>query len=311
MVNLIANEWIKIFKRVGTYVMIGLVLLVICAFVAGMVYFEGMQTQEEQLDWRVELQSENQMLEENAEYDDYSLEQLKINEYRLENNIPPVNETTAWTFMGENANVLSFAGLFTIIIAAGIVASEFSWGTIKVLLIRPVSRFKILLSKYITVVLFGIVITAIVFVFSGLLGLLFFGTGDSTSNVHLAYSNGEVVEQSIFLHIVKSYLFNSIDILMVMTMAFMISSAFRSSSLAIGLSIFLLIAGGNITFILSQKFDFAKYSLFANTNLTQYFNGTPLVEGMTLPFSITMLLIYFVIFQVVAFAVFMKRDVSI
>lgn len=94
---------------------------------------------------------------------------------------------------------------------------------------------------------------------------------------------------------------------MLTTMAFMISSVFRNSSLAIGISIFLMFMGNTVTLLLANWFDWAKYLLFANTDLTQYLEGTPLVSGMTLSFSITMLVIYFVVFIGLAFWVFRKR----
>ena len=54
--------------------------------------------------------------------------------------------------------------LLTVIVAAGIVASEFSQGTIKMLLTRPVKRWKILLSKFLTVNLFGMFLMVIGYV---------------------------------------------------------------------------------------------------------------------------------------------------
>jgi ABC-2 type transport system permease protein len=98
--------------------------------------------------------------------------------------------------------------------------------------------------------------------------------------------------------------------LMLATMAFMISAVFRNSSLAIGLSLFLMFMGGQVTRLISMKFDWAKYSLFANTDLLQYFEGVPMVQGMTLGFSIMMIFIYFLFFQALAFYVFKKRDVA-
>ena len=91
----------------------------------------------------------------------------------------------------------------------------------------------------------------------------------------------------------------------------MISTVFKTSSLAVGISIFLLFTGTTITNILAAKYDWAKFSLFANTDLFQYMNGTPLVEGMTMTFSITMLIIYFIIFHGIAFLFFTKRDVGV
>ncbi|VEH77170.1 permease YhcI [Bacillus licheniformis] len=107
-----------------------------------------------------------------------------------------------------------------------------------------------------------------------------------------------------------SYLLNSISLLMMATMAFMISAVFRNSSLAVGISIFLLVMGGTVTGLLATKFAWAKYILFANTDLTQYFDGSPVVSDMTLGFSIVMLAVYFIVFHVLAFVVFTKRDIA-
>ncbi len=68
--------------------------------------------------------------------------------------------------------------------------------------------------------------------------------------------------------------------------------------------------GGQVTRLISLKYEWAKYVLFANTDLLQYFEGSPMVDGMSLGFSITMLVLYFTLFQAVAFYVFKKRDVA-
>ncbi|MBB5324649.1 ABC-type transport system involved in multi-copper enzyme maturation permease subunit [Anoxybacillus tepidamans] len=58
------------------------------------------------------------------------------------------------------------------------------------------------------------------------------------------------------------------------------------------------------------EIQWAKYILFANTNLAQYIDGTPLVKGMTMPFSLAVLLVYFVAFNAVTWWTFQKRDVA-
>ncbi|KQL53445.1 hypothetical protein AN964_08020 [Heyndrickxia shackletonii] len=312
MLNLITNEWLKIFKRTGTYVMIALIIIGLIGM--GAIQKIYLDKGKQNANWKTELSAQ-------VQNDEKSLKgmpkiarseiqkKIDINKYRIEHNIPPQTKKTMYSFINESSALITFAGLFTIIIAAGIVASEFGWGTIKLLLIRPIKRSKILLSKYFTVLLFGILMTAVLFVGAALIGLILFGTG-AGSNIHLAYANNHVVEQSMLWFLVKKFLLSSIDVLMLATMAFMISAVFRNSSLAIGISIFLLVMGSNVTMLLSMKFDWAKYILFANTDLMQYVDGTPMVKGMTLGFSITMLIIYFVIFQLLAFGVFTKRDVA-
>lgn len=316
MHSLIVNEWIKIFKRPGTYVMIGLlVLAVIATGTLNKIYGEKNPTANVQWEQQVQqqiTQDQKQLSELPSTAGTYKKNlqrQIAINQYRLDHKIPPENEATGWSFINDSTALISFAGLFTIIVAAGIVASEFGWGTVKLLLIRPIKRYKILFSKYLTVILFGLLMLAILFGSAAILGFALFGTGDGNI-MHLAYANGSVVEQNMLLYLIKTYFLSSLDVIMITTMAFMISAVFRNSSLAVGLSIFLLMVGGQVTSLIATRYDWAKYSLFANTNLTQYTDGVPLVEGMTVGFSIIMLLIYFFVFHLLAFGVFTKRDVA-
>ena len=149
----------------------------------------------------------------------------------------------------------------------------------------------------------------ILFISAAAVGFGLFGTGDG-GGVHLSYVDGQVVEKSMLLYLIQVFLIASIEVFMLVTLAFMISVVFRNSSLAIGISIFLLLMGGTVTAMLASYFDWAKYILFANTNLMQYFDGVPLVEGMTLGFSVVMIVIYFIVFLALAFGMFTKRDVA-
>jgi ABC-2 type transport system permease protein len=316
MINLIQNEWMKIFKRPGTYVMIALLLAVVCIFGAIEKYQDNGLKSSEDNRWVENLKQENAALKPqmaNAQTKvekDFFNRKIAINEYRIEHHIPP--NTSAyhiWDYVNDASQLILLAGLFTIIISAGIVASEFNWGTVKLLLIRPISRMKILASKYVTVLLFALLTLAILFIFSSVVGAILFGFPEQSSS-YLNYVDGKVTEQNMVVHLLIYYGLNSINMIMLATMAFMISSVFRNSSLAIGLSIFLLFTGSQFTQLISFKFSWAKYLLFANTDLMQYFEGTPLVEGMTVGFSTMMLLIYFLIFQFLAFYIFKKRDVA-
>lgn len=317
MIKLIQNEWIKIMKRPGTIVMIALVILIVGATGAFMKYNQDKYEKSADQNWKKSLQVETagykKELEENGDKKNpaksYLERNIAINEYRMKHDISPHEKTSVWTFVDTSSGSIILVGLFTIIVAANIVASEFNWGTIKLLLIRPFSRKKIILSKYITSILFGFVLLFTLFFVSILLGLALFGTGDGNTS-YLAYVDGHVEEQSRLIYMAKMYLMSFIETFMLATMAFMISTVFRNNTFAIGLSILLLTIGSIITNIVASYFDWAKFILFANTDLMQYINGTPLVEGMTMTFSIIMLLVYFVIFLALALVVFSKRDVA-
>lgn len=313
MLNLIQNEWIKVFKQIGTYIMIGLLVLLVMGLGAINKYSDSTAKPVDDK-WKEHLAESNKQSEQDMKempmVEEFLKKDIAINNYRIEHDLPPETSMNIWSFISDSANLINIAGLFVIIIAAGIVANEFSWGTIKVLLIKPYHRWKILLAKYITVILFMVLVLGILFVTASVIGAILFGTGSETSNIHLAYVNGVVEEQSLLFYLIKSYLLNSLSVFLLATMAFMISAVFRVSGLAIGISLFLLLMGGTVTQLLAMKFTWAKYSLFANTNLMQYADGIPLVEGMTLTFSIVMMIIYFLIFHVLAFVFFTKRDVA-
>jgi len=318
MYKLVQNELLKIFKRSGTYVMIGLLILIVTVVGAFVKYQESGGTVPDNSEWKQGLQLENTNLEKQvAELEGqvpdsqitYYKRQIAINEYRIEHGLSPNSAYSVWEFVSDNVSIIELAGMFTIIIAAGIVASEFNWGTIKLLLIRPVSRSRILVAKYLTVLIFALIVVALCFSYSTVLGFILFG-GPENASPYLNYHQGTVTEQSMFMHLLSSYGLNSVNMLMLATMAFMISAVFRSSSLAIGISLFLMFTGAQLTSLVAMKYDWAKYILFANTDLTQYFEGSPLVEGMTLPFSIIVLAVYFILFQLLAHLVFKKRDVA-
>lgn len=122
--------------------------------------------------------------------------------------------------------------------------------------------------------------------------------------------SGEYLVMNYMTAIWQEYGFSMVSLVMMTTLAFMISTLFRSSGMAIGISLFLLLSNGALMLFLS-RFDWAKFVLFANTDLGQYADGgTPLIDGMTLGFSVTILVIYLVVFLAASFVTFTKRDVA-
>ncbi len=279
-------------------------------------------TNYDQDNWREVMEAENEALMKEYEEDqeDYTDEDgfyfgpntdiIDRNNVYLENDIQP-NKYGAWQFVADNAGLLSIVSLLTIIIAAGIVAHEFRWGTIKLLLIRPISRTKILLSKYISVLLFALFTLLFVLIISWITGAVIFGIDGANPHMLIYDFNSDSGYRlaSVFNEIVSGYGYGLVNLVMMSTFAFMISAVFRNSSLAIGVAIFLMMGGNMIVGIFQDK-PFAKYILFANTDLKQYADGYVMIEGMTLGFSIIVLIVYYLIFLALSWAVFTKRDVA-
>jgi ABC-2 type transport system permease protein len=303
----------KIYRRVRTWILVGLMV----AFVLFVNFIEwhsdGKKAEGE--GWRAALQQENQQYSKILKQpelgeDDRTFyeQQIAVNDYHLEKNIRST-DGTMWDGVNGSAQMMIVITIFTIIIAGDSLAGEFSSGTIKLLLIRPASRVKILVSKYISFLMFGMLLLLTLFVLSIVVNGILYGFGYMDLPLISMTAEGEIVERNMVLNLWKTYMLNGISTVMYVTMAFTISSAFRSSAMAIGFSIGALFAG-NIVLEALQRFDWSKYLLFANTDLTQYLNGHPFQEGMTISFSIGVLVVYFLVFNLVSWLLFTRRDVA-
>lgn len=314
MLNLIRNEWMKLWHKKATWIMAGLLVLILIG-ITGIFNWAIDQTVQpsDQPTWeedaavnQANLTAELAKPNLDAETKKQLKEELAITEYRLAENVAPFSPSDREQNMIDSHAMLSLVLMFSVIAAASIVASEFSQGTIKMLLSRPVKRWKILTSKYITSLLYALVLSIIALIANVIAGYIFF---DSGSGAMLDVRGGEVVEVSYWGRVLALYGLQYIGIMVFTTFAFMIGSVFRTSSLAIGLSIFLLFMGPNIVFFLS-KYEITKYILFTHTDLTGYITGNMFISGITWPLSAAVLTVYVVLFLFISYWSFTKRDVT-
>lgn len=207
---------------------------------------------------------------------------------------------SAWDALDQLSFLYYLVSIYAAVIAADIVAGEFTWGTIKLLLIRPWTRTKVLLSKLLAVLLFTLAMSAVFFAVALAVSFLIFPNEPS-----------QYLGASPLSRILESLLYSYIDLLVIAAFSFMLSTVFRSSGIAIGLSLFILFAGNIFTLLFHpSRYAWAKYLLFTNMDLGQYRGGQVGPAGMTLGFSITVLAVYVLLFLAVAWLVFKKRDVA-
>jgi ABC-2 type transport system permease protein len=314
IINLIHNENMKLYHSISTKIMMGILLLSIIA-IGLIVKFTGTQTQS--TDWKADIVTQNQEFKKASEMpgqmqitkDSYALK-IQTNEYRLENDIPPIQNKSLWGFAEDSVGgLVSLIALFAIIMGGRIVANEFSDGTIKLLLIRPSKRWKILVAKYISIMGYTLLMLLVLMIGSFIIGGILFSF-KGAGMPFLTNSNGIITEVNMVAHIIQLCGLNSISLVMMVTLAFMISTVARNSGMAIGIGVFLLTVGNLITLLLI-RFNWSKYILFVNTDLNQYINGQPIVEGMTMTFSIIVLIVYFIAFNFISYISFTKRDIGV
>jgi ABC-2 type transport system permease protein len=314
--SLLTNEWIKIFSRIRTWIFIALPILIII----GVAVYDKVATDAEvNENWKQELKQtteedkkalkEAKKNEDDAFYIEMLESNIKQNEYAIENDISPYEKTT-WKYMKEMAPISSLIGLFVIVVASDIVSSEFSKGTIKMLLIRPYSRWKILLSKFLATLGFAFVMWLVVIATTWLVGGLAYGFGGIDQSYLVVTDNQEVRERTVVEYVFANIGVEFIELTALVALSFMISTLFMSNSVAIGVAMFTMFAGNTIVMLLANK-DWIIYTLFANMDLSTLIDGqNQLIKDLTLPFSISMLAIYTAVMLAITFTVFQKRDVK-
>lgn len=308
----VKNEWIKMWSQKNAWIMLA-ILVALISFVTGMnkYYDTDSSTKEARTEANEELvayYNESLTMEGVTEQDKkYYQDEIKMAEYRLANDLPAPDSMRFDEHMDMSIGLtMMMTSIFTVVIAAGIVSAEFGTGTIKMLLTRPVARWKILLSKLVASILYGLLLFAAGIVFAIILGLVLFGTESTTV---LSIVDGQVIQNAVENQFVETILYGLASMIMTILFAFMIGSLFGSSTLAVSLSLFILLMGSTATMFIAQ-YDFAKYIWFAN-DLSYYAPGSmPMIEGLTFGFSLIVNIIYGIVFLVITFWYFMKRDVT-
>lgn len=317
MFNLMRNEWMKIWRKKSTWIMTCILILSIITVAAlsrGLNNMPASQpdangvtvttTEKDTRDWRERVQEDLVALKANLNEEPHNKEiqdSIMVAQYRLDHDVaPPTTTMTTESFLDTNASMTMMILLFTAIVAGGIVSSEFTQGTIKMLLTRPVSRAKILLAKLSITFLYSIFLSVISFVTVVICAYAFFSSSDGAM---LAVVDDEVVKTNPWTTALLNTAYAYISVIMSTLLAFLLGSVFRSSALAIGITMFITFIGTTIMLFIS-KYSFAKFIWLAHLDVRN-----PLVDTST-TFSVMILLITGAIFIAISFFDFIKRDVT-
>lgn len=321
---LVQNETVKMLKKRRFLVVALIMLVLIPVFTYGqMKVAERTRKQLGTTDWRAtEYQNIQRYTDRLSsprttdEFRRYLQFALEVSKYSLEHNINP-NEPSGVTFTREFVkNALSlFLPLMVGVMAADIVSGEQTAGTIKLLLTRPVRRWRVLMSKALALSLFVSLIMLMTAALSYLISGAVFGyggwdapvlTGFSISGTDVSTANAHAIHQWQFL--LMEFGLAWFSCLVVAFMSLMVSVLVRSTAAGIGIMLATLIAGTILT-NMASSWETAKYLFMVNIDTIGYLTGSPPpVEGMDLTFSLTVLSVWALAALATAFAVFTRRD---
>lgn len=326
MQALVQNETLKILRRRRFLVVVLILAILIPIFTYAQ--YKSVLTVQERMgttDWRAMLQqrivdmtnrlSSSRLPEEWRELIKINIQQQQ---YYLDHDInpdAPGGPTFSRAFMDQAVSL--FLPMMIVVLAVDLISAEHSEGTIKLLLTRPVRRWKILASKYITLLLFTSLTVLLALVMSYLISGVVFGYRGWDMPVLTGFKvvAGELDTSSVFMlpqwqYLLMQYGLGWFVCIVVGTISFMVSVLIRSAAAGMGIMMAALISG-SILSQMASSWESAKYLFIVNLQLTDYLAGSlPPIKGMTLPFSLTVLSVWAIVSLVVSYTVFIKRDVT-
>lgn len=258
-------------------------------------------------------QGKNLTDEEKSEINGY-LENANLYKYDLYNDTEYQNTATAnYTFQNSIGTYIAIIVMVVVIVAGVSISEEFNKGTVKLLLVRPYSRTKILISKLIAVFITMLITTVAILLLQFIIGGIVYGFGTYMMNVvQFDFTTNSIITLNILAYLGLIFICKLPIFILIGTLAFALSTLFLNSPLAVALPILGYMGSDVINMIaISYKWDWVKYFVTPNWDLSQYlFGGTPMFSGISIEFSITICAIYFVIMLAASIVSFKKRNIK-
>ena len=319
---LVENEVLKLLKRRRFRV----VFLILVALI-GLIVFAQVKTRERFLsgkDWHVRVQERvasmqnwlrsGRMPKTQERWTRFEIARLQ---YHVDRGVNP-DAITGPLFVRLFANASSYLllPLLALVFGSDIVSSEFSQGTIKILLTRPVSRGAVLASKLLALALAITLMVlaggAVAYAFGGaafgyrgwgapvLTGFRLTGEAFDVTTVRALV----LWKETLLVFGLAWFAALSVGALALLT-----SVLLRSTAAAMG-TMFAALIAGTILPRVAPSWEAQKYLFVTNLPLPDYYSGSPPpIPGITVGFSVSVLALWSAAAILVAFVVFVRRDV--
>ena len=211
--------------------------------------------------------------------------------------------------------------IFCVILAAGMIAGEQNSGTLKVLAIRPYSRGKILTSKLLATLIFGLIFI----IFSALVLFIigYFQYGIDMTNILVVFNASQafVISPIVLLLIYMGLLL--FKILFYIILATMISVVFRSNIWAVAISILIYFASALFSVLFASSYWYA-FTPFACIDLFKFFGGnfagasnqisialsSPIFYNSNFVVSVVVSIFIMLLFTIISYTTFKKREIK-
>lgn len=295
-------------------------------------------------DWKVTLKTDIKNAEEELKNPDlqerdkeYIKKDMAFNQYLLQNNIKPDDrlDVKATNFLISLFEILgmAFLAIGVTVFSSDMVSGEYTPPTMKFLITQPVSRGKVLFSKFVALILSSTVIIMLIELLAFIIMGVIFKFGDMnypirvgtrymynlTAHVEAGQSALKMIASSTYIipmwkYIINMFLLQGLFIITSASFAFLFSTIVKSSMVSMAVSIVSIISF-NIFTQMPYINKIGRY-LFVN-----YGAPNMLLDGdvalrfknpiVTTKFGVIVLLVWAIISYVIAHVVFTKKDILI
>ena len=213
-----------------------------------------------------------------------------------------------------NNTILS---IIIVVIAGGIVANEFQKGTIRLLVIRPNKRWKVLLSKFLAVVFMAIALSLITYVLSFIANGIMFGFNNLFSP-DLKVIGNKITEASYLLTSLKDMFILLIPVIFIGLIAFSLSTIINNTAFSVGLSIFILM-GYSMAIMVLQMLEcpFIDLTFLPYLSYNQFLSPLALINSCefnnmyyTFAKANIVLLVWSMVIYLLSNIVFVRKDIK-
>lgn len=304
---------------------------------------------QENPDWRITVKSETANLKselEKAKVEGYASKEhtdninkrIERNQYFLDNDIKPIQ---SWEFYPSNFGLQVMMMLGMVILVAGIavfmsdiISGECTPATLKFLLVQPISRGKVVLSKFIAIII--TVVSMICGLEIATFGVIGAFTGFDAMKMPVELALKYQINQEILIQqghkqldlvtnsgynstmgnfVLQSFLLQVLFIIACCAFIFMISALFKSSMITMAVSVIVSVAATMLP-MMSQKIGEYSHLIFLN-----YGNTPSIIQGdialnysninFTPQLGATLMIGTIIVSYIVAHVVFSKRDMLV
>ncbi len=275
-------------------------------------------------------------------YDDYvksyttkidkQLKKAKILFQTLDINTRPIIKTSdpSSVFMSYDMKIgfnnIYYMGIvilvITCILLGGIVAHEHKTGSIRLLLANPFKRRKILLSKFVYLILNALImylLSLLIFIII----MLITGNIESLLSPQLIINENTIIQTNYLLFIIKNMAIHFVFMSLILTTIFFISTLFLNVSLTVGVATSIIIISSFIPMVmLNTKFSkIFSYIPITFLNYAKYMSDNPkynllqteeynIYSNLNINTSIITSIILIIIMLLVINIIYKKRDVK-